>query len=173
MLKKLVPAAGAFMIAFLASVLFAATPRPLLDMSIPVPNGKPIPLKSYRGKVLLVAVISTDCGPCIASIDILNRAQKDFGPQGFQVVAAAGDSNAQYMLTPFVARYRPIFPMGYLTEEQIKKLGDIGAKDRPFAPIFIFTDRKGIVREQVFGDNAFFKAEEASTRKMIQAMLKQ
>jgi hypothetical protein len=120
-----------------------------------------------------VVMLDTQCGPCIASIDILNRAQKDFGPQGFQVVAAAGDTNAQYMLAPFVARYRPVFPMGYLTQEQMVKLGDINQKDRPFAPIFIFTDRKGIVREQVFGDNAFFKAEEASTRKAIQAMLKQ
>ena len=159
--------------ALAASFLIAATPRPMVDMSIPVPNGKPIPLKSYRGKVLLVAVISTDCGPCIASVEILNRAQKDFGPQGFQVVAAAGDPNAQYMLTPFVARYRPTFPMGYLTEEQIRKIGDIGPKDRPFVPIFIFIDRQGIVRQQVFGDNAFFKAEEASTRKVIQEMLKQ
>ena len=158
--------------ALAASFLIAATPRPMVDMTIPVPNGKPIPLKSYRGKVLLVVVISTDCGPCIASVDILNRAQKDFGPQGFQVVAAAGDTNAQYMLAPFVARYRPIFPMGYLTEEQIKKLGDIGAKDRPFAPIFIFIDRQGIVRQQVFGDNPFFKAEEMSTRKAIQDLLK-
>jgi hypothetical protein len=168
MFKKILVSA-----ALAASFLIAATPRPLLDMSIPIPNGKPITLKTYRGKVLLVAVISTDCGPCIASIDILNRAQKDFGPQGFQVVAAAGDTNAQYMLAPFVARYRPTFPMGYLTQDQIIKLGDINQKDRPFAPIFIFTDRSGTVRLQVFGDNAFFKTEEASTRKAIQEMLKQ
>ncbi len=43
-------------------ILVAATPRPLADMVIPVPNAKAISLKAYRGKVLLVAVISTDCG---------------------------------------------------------------------------------------------------------------
>jgi hypothetical protein len=168
MLKKIVVFS-----ALAASFLIAATPRPLADMSIPVPNGKPIVLKSYRGKVLLVAMIETTCNACIASVDILNRAQKDFGPQGFQVVAAAGDTNAQYMLEPFVQRYRPAFPMGYLTTDQMIKLGDISPKERPFAPIFIFIDRQGVVRQQVFGDNAFFKVEEASTRQVITSMLKQ
>jgi thiol-disulfide isomerase/thioredoxin len=169
MWKKIIAPAAALV----ASVLFAAVPRPLADMVIPMPSGKPINLKAYRGKVLLVAIISTDCKPCIASIDILNRAQKDFGPQGFQVVAAAGDNNAQYMLEPFVQRYRPIFPIGYLNVDGMTRLGDIGKAERPFAPIFLFIDRKGIVRQQVFGDTAFFKSEEASTRKVIQDMLKQ
>jgi thiol-disulfide isomerase/thioredoxin len=159
--------------AFVASFLVAATPRPLADMVIPVPNAKAISLKAYRGKVLLVAVISTDCGPCIATIEILNRAQKDFAAQGFQAVAAAGDQNAQYLLEPFKQRYRPIFPLGYLSTEQIMTLGAIGKDDRPFAPIFLFVDRKGIVRQQLFGDNAFFKTEEESTRRVIQEMLKQ
>jgi thiol-disulfide isomerase/thioredoxin len=158
---------------FVASFLFAATPRPLADMAIPVPTGKAISLKSYRGKVLLVAIINTDCGPCVASIDILNRVQRDFGANGFQVVAAAGDQNAQYLLEPFVQRYRPIFPMGFLTTDQIIQIGDIGKNDRPFAPIFMFVDRKGVVRQQVYGDASFFKAEEISTRKVVQDMLKE
>jgi hypothetical protein len=167
MLKKTIALAAMLGV----SVLFAVTPRPLADMAIPVPAGKAISLKAYRGKVLLVAMISTDCKACIASIEILNRAQKDFGPQGFQVVAAAGDQNAQYMLEPFVQRYRPLFPMGYLNVDEMMKLGDIGPKGG-VAPIFLFVDRKGVVRQQVFGDNPFFKAEELSTRKAIQDLLK-
>jgi peroxiredoxin len=172
MLKKTILAPCACMLAFAVSVLIAATPRPLADMRIPTPTGKAISLKSYRGKILLVAVISTECKPCIASIEILNRAQKDFGPQGFQVVAAAGDQNAQYMLEPFAQRYRPLFPIGFLNAEEIMKLGDIGKTEHPFAPIFMFIDRKGVVRQQIYGDSPFFKAEELSTRKVIQDMLK-
>jgi len=158
--------------ALAASFLLAATPRPLADVPIPVPNGKSINLKTYRGKVVLVAMISTDCATCIASIDILNRVQKEFGPKGFQVIAAAGDPNAQYLLQPFLQRYRPIFPVGYLTVEQMMKIGDIGPKGG-VAPIFLFIDRKGIVQQQFFGDNNFFKAEEVSTRRTIEDLLKQ
>jgi thiol-disulfide isomerase/thioredoxin len=169
MLKKSI----AFTAAFTASFLFAATPRPLADVAIPVSAGKPINLKAYRGKVLLVAMISTDCAPCIKSVEILNRVQKDFGDKGFQVVAALGDTNAQYLLEPFVQRYRPIFPLGFLTTDQMIRLGDISKTEHPFAPIFLFVDRKGVVRQQVYGDNSFFKAEEASTRRAIQDMLKE
>jgi thiol-disulfide isomerase/thioredoxin len=141
-------------------------------MVIPVPNGKAVSLKSYRGKVLLVVMISTDCKACIASVEILNHVQKDFGPQGFQVVAAAGDQNAQYLLEPFVQRYRPIFPIGFLTVDEMAKIGDMKIGENHFAPIMMFVDRKGVVRQQVYGDNPLFKNEEPSLRKMIQDMLK-
>jgi peroxiredoxin len=154
-----------------ASFLSAAVPRPVADMSIPVAQGKPIILKSYRGKVLLIAIISTDCAPCAKSIDILNHAQNDFGSKGFQVVAAAGDQNAQYMLGPFIQRYRPNFPIGYLNIDEMMKLGDIGPKGG-VAPIFLFVDRQGVVRQQFFGDNPFFKTEEPSVRRTILEMLK-
>jgi peroxiredoxin len=163
---------AALVATLVASALFAAVPRPLADLAIPLPNGKAVSLKSYRGKVLLVALISTDCATCIKSIDILNHAQTEFGPQGFQVVAAAGDQNAQYMIEPFVQRYRPLFPLGYLNVDQMARLGDIGKSENHFAPIFMFVDRKGIVRQQVYGDNPLFKTEEASLRKLIQDMLK-
>jgi thiol-disulfide isomerase/thioredoxin len=158
--------------AFLASALMAATPRPLADVAVPVPNGKAINLKTYRGKVLLFAMISTECAPCIASVDILNRAQKDYGPKGFQAVAAAGDQNAQYTLGLFQQRYRPNFPMGYVNIEQMMKIGDMGEKGG-VAPVFLFVDRKGIVQHQFFGDSPFFKQEEVATRKVIEEMLKQ
>ena len=163
---------GALAAFLTAAAVFAATPRPVADVPIPQTQGKPISLKQYRGKVVLMAMISTDCETCIKSIDILNRAQKDFGPQGFQVLAAAGDPNAQYTLGQFIQRYRPAFPLGYLNTDQMIQLGNFGKDDRPFAPIFMFIDRKGVVRQQVQGDQPFFKNEEAALRQTIQNMLK-
>lgn len=156
-----------------AAAMFAATPRPLADVPIPMPNGKPLNLKQYRGKVILMAVISKDCQPCIQSIDILNRLQKEFGPRGFQVVAAVGDPNAEYLLNGFVQRYRPVFPIGYLNQSQIIQLGDFSRNaQHAFVPIFMFIDRKGTVREQVSGNEPFFKTEEQSTRQTVEALLK-
>ncbi|HUP03332.1 MAG TPA: TlpA disulfide reductase family protein [Bryobacteraceae bacterium] len=155
-----------------AAAVFAATvPRPLLDMPIPTPSGKPINLKQYRGKVVLIAIISMDCAPCVKSIEIFNRVQKDFGNKGFQVVAAVGDANAQYLLGPFMQRYRPEFPMGYLNTDEMVKLGGFSREDRPFAPILIFVSRQGIVRQQVTGDQPFFKNEEPEIRAVIQKLL--
>jgi peroxiredoxin len=162
---------GAF--ALLSAAVFAATPRPLADVPIPMPAGKPINLKQYRGKVVLMAVMSLDCDTCIKSVDILNRLQKEFGPRGFQVVAAVGDPSAQYLLGGFSQRYRPIFPIGYLNQAQIIQLADLG-KDaqHAYVPIFMFIDRKGTVRHQASGNEPFFKNEEFLTRQTVQDMLK-
>ena len=35
-----------------------------------------------------------------------------------------------------------------------------------------YVDRKGVVRQQIYGDNPIFKNEEPSLRKMVQDMLK-
>jgi peroxiredoxin len=167
------PIFAASAVALCAAALFAVTPRPVADMPIPVPSGKPIDLKLYRGKVVLVAVISKDCEPCIASLDMLNRAQKDFGPKGFQVIMAVGDPNAGYLLAGFIKKYHPTFPVGFLDQDQIIRLGDFDKKTpHVVVPIFMFVDRKGTVRQQLTGDSPFFKTEEASTRQAIQDLLK-
>jgi len=158
-----------------AAAAFAANPpfpRPLADVLIPTPNSKAIDLKQYRGKVVLMAVISEGCTPCVNSIPMLNRAQKDFGPRGFQVIAAVGDPNGQYNLQAFQARYRPAFPMGFLIPAQILKLGGYDPRDQHVnVPIMIFIDRMGIVQFQVSGESPFFKNEEEQIRGTVNALL--
>lgn len=153
------------------SIALARTPRPVANIAIPVPSGKAINLAQYRGKVIVLAMISMECATCQKSIPIFNRAQHDFGPRGLQVIVAAGDNNAQFSLGPFIERYRPTFPMGYLTTEQMIQMGDFTQKDRPFAPILLFIDRHGVVRQQIQGDSPFFQAEEAALRNQVQQLL--
>ena len=163
---------GALVAAASAATVFAAQPlHPAADVPISVVNGKPISLKQYRGKVVVVAMIETDCNQCIKSIDALNRVQMDFGPKGLQIVAAAGDNNAQYLLLPFIQRYRPLFPIGYLTTDQMIQLGHFTRNDHPYAPILIFIDRKGMVRQQVQGNEPFFSNLEAALRQQLQELL--
>ena len=152
-------------------VSFAAVPRPLLDMAIPAPAGK-ISLKQYRGKVMAVAIFSTTCGDCVKVIEILNRAQKDYGSKGFQAVAGSGDENAQYLIGPFKQRYNITYPIGYLTKDEMIKLGDIPKDKRPVAPIVLFVDRKGTVKFQYYGDDNFLKGgNEQGIRALIQHLL--
>jgi thiol-disulfide isomerase/thioredoxin len=157
----------------LSCAVWAAEPRPLANMLIPMPDGKKINLRQYRGKVMLIMIISTTCGDCIASIEFVNRVQKDLGAQGFQAVAAAGDDNAQFLVEPFVNRYKVSFPMGYLNMAEMIRLADIPKDKRPVAPIFMFVDKKGTVRFQYYGDHPFFKTPEGSTRSIVQGLMKE
>lgn len=157
----------------LVSVLFAVEPRPLADVPIPTVDGKKITLRQYRGKVVLMVIISSTCHDCIASLDILNKVQKDLGPRGFQTIAALGDDNAQYVVGPFIQRYRPAFPVGYLNQAEMIRLADIPKEKTPVAPIFMFIDKTGVVRFQYYGDHPFFKTADGSTRSIVQGLLNQ
>ena len=45
----------------LLSIQGATVPRPLADIAVPIEGGKKLRLNQYRGKVMLVALISTTC----------------------------------------------------------------------------------------------------------------
>jgi len=136
----------------------------LADVLIQTTDKKKINLKQFRGKVVLLVLISTTCDDCIRTVDLLNRMQKDYGPQGFQVVAAGVNDNAPYEVAPFMQRYRPAYPMGYLDRDATIKIAAVPANVRPFVPIAMFIDRKGIVQQQFYGDDPIYKDEEKAFR---------
>jgi hypothetical protein len=158
---------------FAAALAFAAqVPRPVADVTIdPPPGGKPIRIRDYRGKTVLIAIINTECSSCIRSVGILSNIQKDYASRGVQVLAAAVNEGAITLIGPFIQRHRPGFPMGVLTRDATRRLADFTAEERPFVPMLIFVDKQGTVRVQVFGDSEFFKNEDRETRKVLDQML--
>jgi peroxiredoxin len=160
-------------LATLVLLTSAYAERPLPPVPINMADGKKVQLSSYKGKVVLFAIISTSCDHCINSLDVLKRAQKSFGPAGFQPVVAIGDPNAAYELFPFVQRYKLMFPVGYLDQMGIQKIAAVPESKRPFVPIYMFLDRKGSVRFQFYGDDPFFKDEEKTTRLIIENLLRE
>jgi peroxiredoxin len=151
----------------------AREPRPAAQLPIPLPDGKKITLQQYRGKVVLLAIFSTTCPDCIDNMEMLSHLQKDLGPKGFQAIGGAGDENAQSTISGFVQRYKIGFPVGYLTKDQMIALADIAPGRRPIAPIFLFIDKRGIVRFQYYGDDPFFKTSEKGTRQIVDSLLKE
>jgi glutathione peroxidase-family protein len=155
----------------LLSVEGASTPRPLVDVTVPIPNGKPIRLSQYRGKVMVIALISITCDHCAASLKLLDQLQKEYGPRGFQAFAIAGDENAEKMLT--VVHIKQEYPVGYLEKNTVMQVFDFKPTDHPFVPMYMFVDKKGTVRFQYAGKDDFFKSEEKWTRYYIEELLKQ
>jgi peroxiredoxin len=163
----------AFAALFTLTAAHAREPRAAAQIPIPLPDGKKITLQQYRGKVVLLAIFSTMCGDCVDNMEMLNRVQKELGPKGFQAIGGAGDEDAQYTVSGFVQRYKIGFPVGYLTKDQMIALADIAPGRRPVAPIFLFIDKRGIVRFQYYGDDSFFKTSERATRLTVEGLLKE
>jgi peroxiredoxin len=156
----------------LAAACHAKEPRPAADIPIPTSDQKKIRLKQYRGKVVILVLISTTCDDCIKTLAILNKMQKDFGPRGLQMIGAAINDNAAYSIGPFVQRYRPSFPMGSLGREDAIKMADIPPNTRPFVPVVLFIDRQGTVRLQYYGNDPVLKEQEKALRAIADSLLK-
>jgi cytochrome c biogenesis protein CcmG/thiol:disulfide interchange protein DsbE len=77
----------------LAGAGAAAAAEPPPDFTRADLNGNPIHLADYRGKVVLLNFWATWCGPCLAEIPVFARWQKQYGPQGLQVLGVSMDDD--------------------------------------------------------------------------------
>lgn len=123
----------------------------------PKASTEAINLKKYRGKAVIVAMISMTCGHCVNAVQYLIDIQKEYGPQGLQVVGVSGDKDADFNLPQWLQRFRPNFPFGYLEQGPFLKLAGLPADGRPFAPVLLFVDPRGVVRDRKFGNDKDMK----------------
>ena len=60
-----------------------------------VKDGKKVSLKDFHGKVVLVNLWATWCGPCVDELPSLNRLQAEMGGDDFTVVAIAAEARME------------------------------------------------------------------------------
>jgi AhpC/TSA family len=147
--------------------------HPLADVPISQAGGKKLDLKQYRGKALVLTLIATTCAHCAEVLDLLKILQREESAHGLQVVAAAGDSNAAVLIGSYAAAHKPNFPLGYVDQPQLMKLANLTPKDRPFVPILLFVDAKGMVRVQMFGNDPLLQKPERIIRSTVRELLKE
>ena len=157
----------------LAALVSAKTPRPVADVPIPVPGRKPVELKKYHGKILFVVLFATTCGECAAVVAMAGDLQRELGSKGFQVVGAAVEDDAEHDVLPFIQRYRPNFPVGYLAKDPLIKLADIPQGVRPYVPIVMFIDHTGTVRFEYYGNDPMMKDLKKTARVIIEGLIHQ
>ena len=68
--------------AFSLPPLLSQLPRPSPEFAVMMPGGKPLPLHTLKGKVVLLAFISTTCPHCQALTQELAGIQRDYAPRG-------------------------------------------------------------------------------------------
>ena len=67
------------------------TPKPLPAVGFEGGDGVPRTLADFRGKVVLLNIWATWCGPCRHEMPTLDRLQAELGGPGFEVVALSID----------------------------------------------------------------------------------
>lgn len=119
-------------------------------------------LEAYTGKVIYLDFWASWCGPCAAALPAIDALQKEFGTQGFQVLAVNVDQDLDD-----ARRFLAQRPVDYPNVADPN-----GAIPERFAvetmPTSFLIDREGIVRHVHKG---FRKGDESELRNHIQALV--
>ena len=71
-----------------------ALPASALEAELKTMDGKAFKLADLKGKVLVIDLWATWCGPCRNSTPELVSLQKEYGPRGFEVIGLDIDPNS-------------------------------------------------------------------------------
>lgn len=159
-----------------ASAATVGVPRKSPELTIHMDGGKDLRLSQYRGKVCVVALISTTCPHCQRLTGTLNEIQKEYKPRGVQILAAAFNENAKDLVAGFVAEFQAVFPVGWLTRaEALAYLGIPVSVNSGYVPKLLFIDRAGIVREEHLQrqpEDDYFGQGQSTIRETLDRVLK-
>jgi thiol-disulfide isomerase/thioredoxin len=97
--------------------------------------------EDLSGRVVLVNFMATWCFPCVAELPTLEALQRDYGPQGFQVVAVGMDLEGAKVLAPFADHYELRYPVLVADETIISGQSVFG--QIVVLPTSILLDRQG------------------------------
>lgn len=94
-------------------------PRPILDAENRAASGGPIKLADYSGKVLLVNLWATWCGPCRMETPALVDIHKEYQSRGVELIGLSTedpDASAE-SVAQFVREYDVKYHIGWATRE--------------------------------------------------------
>lgn len=127
-------------------------PASVVDVELRAVTGAPIKLSSYAGKVLLVNLWATWCGPCRLETPELVKLYKEFRPQGLEVVGLSTenpDASAEGVRR-FVQDYNVNYRVGWAPPEVSITL----MQGREAIPQSFVISRSGRVVKRFVGFNA-------------------
>ncbi len=137
---------------------------------------EPMPLKSLRGKVVLLDFWATWCGPCISTFPRLRGWHKKYGGSDFVIVGVTryygnvdGKTMSPLQELDFLGEFKEKYKMPYAIA--VAERGEDSAKYGINAyPTTVLLDRNGVVRYIGIGAGA---EESANLEDMIKEVIKE
>ena len=103
---------------------FVTLPRPILDAENKAASGDPIKLANYSGKVMLVNLWATWCGPCRMETPELVKLHKEFQSRGVEMIGLSTEDPvaSAESVSDFVREYNVDYHIGWATREVAQTL---------------------------------------------------
>lgn len=165
------------LLAFLVAAgmaLSADLPRPAGEFSIHMPDGKQTLLSSAKGKIVVLSFFFTTCPHCQNVAGVMQGIQKEYAHKGVQFMAGCFDEAAANGVANFNQLYvKDAFPIGWDDRTSVFEFLHLSMMQQVFVPIITFIDRKGMLRSQYIGDEAYLKDPNKSIRASLDELLKE
>jgi peroxiredoxin len=156
--------------ALLASAVLlpgATIPRPAPELTINSPNG-PIPVSKYKGKVVVLEILSTTCPACQKSAGMMAKINAELGPKGLQPLGMAINPDAN--VSDFISKFGVNFPVGTGKRDDAYAFLQMSVMSPFYFPQMVFIDKQGVIRAQYGGTDQFIQ-NESNVRAMIEKLL--
>ena len=109
-------------------------------------KGKMVALSDLRGKVVLLNFWATWCGPCRIEMPAMEQLYRAYPRKDFEILAVSTDAQGVAVTRPFQQENNLTFPI--LHDADFRVGLAYGARSLPMTFI---VDRRGVVRQQIFG----------------------
>lgn len=127
-------------------------------------DGSKFDVGEQKGKVVMLNVWATWCGPCRYEIPELQKLHEQYAAQGFSVVGVSVDEGNGDDVKQFVAENKITYPVAHDADGKLATLLDTSV-----LPTTVLLDRNGKIVWKKFG--AIMPGDESAT-KAIEAALK-
>jgi thiol-disulfide isomerase/thioredoxin len=146
--------------------------KPSPPLSIRQLSGPAIDLSQYKGKVVALAFIDTNCPHCQHLTELLNTVNKEYASKGVQIVACAFNDGAQQALPAFLQQFHPNFPVGYCSRDTVLNYLQYPILKPLYVPHMVFLDRRGVVVGDYLGESEFMSHPEVNVPNELNDLLK-
>jgi peroxiredoxin len=119
---------------------------PAPEFTLQALDGKTVHLADFRGKAVLLNFWATWCEPCKIEMPWFVELQKQYGPEGLQVVGIAMDDASQEDIAKFASNMGVNYPILIGKEAVGDAYGGV-----QFLPATFYIGRDGKVVDKVFG----------------------
>jgi peroxiredoxin len=109
-------------------------------------NGARLDLKSYRGKLILLNFWATWCAPCQIEMPVFAAWQRQYGPQGLQVIGISMDDSPA-PVRRLVQKLQLNYPIAMGDAPLGERYGGVLG-----LPLTYLIDSNGVVRAQFQGE---------------------
>src|ERR1700690_3944276 len=116
------------------------------DFALQSLDGKTVHLSDFRGKGVLLNFWATWCQPCKIEMPWFAELQKQYGPQGLQVIGVAMDDASPKEIGEFAQKMSVNYPVLVGKDAVGDQYGGI-----PYLPSTFYISRDGKVVDRVYG----------------------